>query len=374
MNAIVRRLLVIALSALIFVSVILFAQVPVWKGKIYKDGDVTVVQNPKEPKYQGEILALKEDLRLGGPDVKGDCAFNQIQTIAVDAQENIFVLDYKESNVKVFDKNGKYLRTIGRKGQGPGEFDGPAVMGFDRASGALLVLESGARRISCFDPQGKFIKAMSLKGIWGLGMRLDSLGNIYVMEAVLGQNEGHYLVKKFSPDLNLIAVLAQAPSLVKPTGAANPFRPIPYFQVDNKDRLIYGYPKAYELQIFGSAEKTVGRILKDYDPVEVTAAEIEEQKKDNPPSIPLEFSKYHAAFRRFIPDDEGRLLVQTFQRSKSPRSYIFDVFDPEGRFIGTVSMAENPVVMKKGRLYSLEEDEDGYQIIKRYAMTWKIQK
>jgi hypothetical protein len=359
-------------SGMILLVSALAAQTPVWKGRIYKDGDVTIVQNPKEPMYKGEILALKEDLRLGGPEAKNDYSFNRIQTLAVDAQENIFVLDYKEAHVKVFDKTGKYLRTIGRKGQGPGELDGPMVLAFDRPSGALLVLESGARRISCFDSQGKFIKAMSLKGVWGLGMRLDSLGNIYVMEAVLGQNEGHYLVKKFAPDLKIIAVLAQAPSLVKPTGASNPFRPIPYFQVDNKDRLLYGFPKTYEIQIFGSADKPVGRILKDYDPVEVTAEEMEEQKKDTPASIPLEFSKYHAAFRRFFPDDQGRLFIQTFQNAKTHKGHLFDVFDIDGRFQGSVPLAETPIVMKKGKLYSLEEDEDGYQIIKRYALTWKI--
>jgi hypothetical protein len=129
------------------------AQTPVWKGKIYKDGDVTVVQNPNEPMYKGDILSLKEDLRLGGPEAKGDYSFNGIMTLAVDAQGNIFVLDYKESHVKVFDKTGKYLRTIGRKGQGPGELDTPQDIAFERRSGDLNVLDSS--RITSFDPQGK---------------------------------------------------------------------------------------------------------------------------------------------------------------------------------------------------------------------------
>lgn len=56
MNDVVRRLVILPFSAVIFVSMILFAQTPAWKGKVYKDGDVTVVQNPKEPMFKRETL------------------------------------------------------------------------------------------------------------------------------------------------------------------------------------------------------------------------------------------------------------------------------------------------------------------------------
>ena len=371
--ALVRRILTAGLLLVVFGS-LYFVHAQTWKGKIIKEGDITIVQNPKEPLYKGDIVSLKEDLRLGGPEAKGDYSFNQIQTLAVDAQENIFVLDYKESHVKVFDKTGKYLRTIGRKGQGPGELAGPMAMAFDHPSGALLVLEAGAHRISRFDSQGKFFKALPLKSVGGLRMRLDSIGNIFILESVYSEKETHYVIKKFAPDMRLIAILTETPSVIDYAGAIgtnNPFGPRPSFDIDGKDRFLYGFPKLYEIQIFGPANKPVGRILKEYSPVAVTAEEIDEQKKDTPPEIKLDFSKYHAAFRRFFPDDEGHLFVQTFEKTKTPKSYIFDVFDAEGRFMGSMPFADAPVLIKKDKLYSLEEDEDGYQIIKRYVVTWR---
>jgi len=51
---------------LILLASALAAQTPVWKGKIFKEGDVTVIQNPKEPIYKGNILSLKEELSIGG--------------------------------------------------------------------------------------------------------------------------------------------------------------------------------------------------------------------------------------------------------------------------------------------------------------------
>ncbi len=367
--ALVRRILTAGLLLVVFGS-LYFVHAQIWKGKIIKEGDITIVQNPKEPLYRGDILSLKEDLRLGGPEAKGDYSFNGIMTLAVDAQENIFVLDYKESHVKVFDKTGKYLRTIGRKGQGPGELDTPQDIAFERRSGDLNVLDSS--RITSFDPQGKFINTMLLKGIWGIRMRQDSLGNIYVLEVASSEKEGQYVIKKFAPDLKLIAIITQVPFLSGQTGAINPFRPLPYFDIDYKDRFLYGFPKAYEIQIIGPANKPVRRILKEYDPVAVTAKEIEEQKKKTPPQIKLEFSNYHAAFRRFYPDDEGHLFVQTFEKKRIPKGHVFDVFDTDGRYMGSIPLADAPVLIKKGRLYSIEEDEDGYQIIKRYLVTWKI--
>jgi len=148
-----------AVVSLAVFAVVLPAQTPVWKGKIYKDGDLTVVQNPKEPIYKGEILTLKEELRLGGADAKGDNSFSRIMSIAVDRGGNIYVLDYMESHVKVFDKSGRYLRTIGRKGQGPGELDSTQALDLFYPSDSLFVLEGA--RISIFDSMGKFSRTLS---------------------------------------------------------------------------------------------------------------------------------------------------------------------------------------------------------------------
>ena len=92
-----------------------------WKGTVVKEGDVTIVKNPKEPLYKTPVLELKEDLSLGGPEARGDYAFGNGIRFVVDEEASIYVLDTQDAHIKVFDKTGKYVRTIGRKGQGPGE-------------------------------------------------------------------------------------------------------------------------------------------------------------------------------------------------------------------------------------------------------------
>ena len=51
---------------------------------------------------------------------------------------------------------------------------------------------------------------------------------------------------------------------------------------------------------------------------------------------------------------------------------IYDVFDAEGRFLAELELDFIPIVWNKDRIYTIEEDEEGYQYVKRYKVTWKI--
>ncbi len=94
-----------------------------WKGTIEVVDGVTVVKNTKEPMYNREIFHFEEELCIGEAEGDEKYMFTQIASICVDDEGRIFVADWKESHIKVFDKDGRYLMTIGRKGQGPGEFE-----------------------------------------------------------------------------------------------------------------------------------------------------------------------------------------------------------------------------------------------------------
>ena len=89
-----------------------------WKGTIVKEGDVTVVKNPKEPLYQTPILELKEELSLGGPEAQGEYAFGQIADFVVDDAGSFYVLDGRSSHVKVFDAEGRFIGRIPLKPSG----------------------------------------------------------------------------------------------------------------------------------------------------------------------------------------------------------------------------------------------------------------
>jgi hypothetical protein len=344
-----------------------------WKGTVVKEGEVTVVRNPKEPLYETPVIELKEDLSLGGPEAQGDYAFGQIRTFIVDDAGSIYVLDQQSSHVKVFDASGKYVRTIGRKGQGPGELENPMTLSFNRTKGELAVQQQ-ARRMSYFKTDGTFLRHLSLKDMLALRGRVDSRGNIYITELIMDENDSRYATKKLAPDASVLAVIGQTPAPAGRGSKIRAFLPISYFQVDRADNLVYGYPETYEMQFFGPTDhKVFKNITREYDPVAVTAEERGEQEKDVFPGMKpdFDFPKNHSAYYRFFLSDLGHVFVQTWEKTKDGKS-VHDIFDAEGRFIGRVPLKPSGVEILKGKYYALEEDEDGYQVVKRYAVTWTV--
>ena len=72
--------------------------------------------------------ALKVDLSLGQASGVGPELFGDVRDIEVDSLGRIYVLDSQAGEIRVFEANGTHLRTIARRGEGPGELQGPTGM------------------------------------------------------------------------------------------------------------------------------------------------------------------------------------------------------------------------------------------------------
>jgi hypothetical protein len=339
-----------------------------WKGSVKIENGLTVVRNPQDPLYGKNALILQEELTIGKPGSPPENIFSEIRQLAVDGRENIYVLDSKESQVKVFAREGKYLRTIGRPGQGPGELDNPRSISI---SGDEIMVTEASRRLSFFSLAGSYLRTLSTKETWALMAEADSKGDIIVVTATIDPKEPFYSYLKFDGQLNLLFEIARSPAPNASKGY-NPFMPISYLRVDKKDNFIYGYPEDYTIQVFNPQGKLIRKITREYTPVEVTEKERKEMMADTPPSIKFNFSKYHSAFRRFVPDDEGRIIVQSWEKGGEEDIFLYDIFDAEGRYIVQVPIKGRPFVALKGRIYVSAEDEEGSPLVIRYAMTWRI--
>lgn len=118
---------------------------------------IEIISNPSDPKKGLTTYNLVDDLSIGLSDGGDNYLFNRISDIDVDDDGNIYVVDSGNIRIQVYDSRGKYIRTIGSKGQGPGEFNFLEQIDLD-LNGKISTFDVNSRRISIFSTNGLLIK------------------------------------------------------------------------------------------------------------------------------------------------------------------------------------------------------------------------
>ena len=105
-------------------------------------------------------------------------------SIAVDAAGRIYLVDTKPTVIKVYTQDGKLVRTIGREGEGPGEFR----IGFIAVRGEHLVLhDPRIGRTSVYDTAGNFIRSWHTSCCYWSDIQVDKQNRIYIPSMVAGK-------------------------------------------------------------------------------------------------------------------------------------------------------------------------------------------
>jgi hypothetical protein len=344
-----------------------------WGGTIEEVDGVTIVRNPIEPIYGEDIFVMEEELSIGEGIGREDYMFSEVESIATDDAGRIYVLDYEECCVKIYDKNGNHIKTFGSPGQGPGDLYLPSYITISKEKEIVV---KNFRNFSFFSLDGEYKRTLSTAVYDMTSGRIDSDGNILGVEIVRDEENPRYELKKLDSEANYLRSIGSSPLSNFRRDGFNPFFPVFRWTIINGNQIVFGYQAEYEIQVFDANGNLVRRISKDYTPVKVTQMDADErlEGEDLPPTIleRMTLPEFHCPFASLGADDEGRIFVMTYERTPDGAGYYFDVFDIQGRYIVKVPFANRPELIKNGKLYTVEEDEQGYQIVKRYKVTWKI--
>jgi DNA-binding beta-propeller fold protein YncE len=117
----------------------------------------------------------------------GDGQFAGPADIAIDSIGNIYVTEYTNRRVQKFDSSGTFISKFGSPGSGDGQFSGPGGIAVD-SSGNIYVVDNANNRVEKFNSSGTFISKFGSYGSgdgqlyspWGI--KLDSSGNIYIAD------------------------------------------------------------------------------------------------------------------------------------------------------------------------------------------------
>jgi len=146
----------IAIAIMTFVvSLVAFpVQAGDWKGKTETIEGVKYVKNPSVPMDKPATVDMEELWELGGETDDEDEFFGIIADIEIDEAGNVYLLDSQLSEVKIYTADGEYLRSIGREGEGPGEFRRPSAIFFTK-DGNIGVMQTIPAKVVILTPEGE---------------------------------------------------------------------------------------------------------------------------------------------------------------------------------------------------------------------------
>jgi hypothetical protein len=156
-------------------------------------GDLWVADNGIKGGRGQQVVKFNRDgallMTLGQAGVvgSGPDTFDQPTEVAVAPNGDIFVADghgreaTDNARIVKFDKNGRFIKSWGKKGTGHGEFDGPHTLAFD-SRGRLFVGDRQNNRIQIFDQEGGFIAEWKQFGRPS-GMFIDRNDVLYVADS-----------------------------------------------------------------------------------------------------------------------------------------------------------------------------------------------
>jgi hypothetical protein len=354
-----------AAAALLGVSLLVFVLVSpagagAWKGEeIQKDGALHVM-NPAKGTEPSRTVKLEELWRIGGDTDDEDEFFGVISQILSDEQGNVYLLDTQLSQVKIFTADGEALRSIGREGEGPGEFRRPTGM-FLMDNGDLGVMQLAPGKIVLLTPEGEpageHALPQSEDGGFLILLGCRSAGDHLVLAIAKNAfQEGRFDQSRYLASIDHEGKeLARYHEEVRTIEFANAV--LDDKQWDTFDRRwstasdgrVYAatsYPD-YRITVW-NADGTINRIIeREYTHRKRSDREMELVENlmsifaRQIPNCTVNITDYTKDIETFYVREDGSIWVLTSDGSRDqPEGSlgVFDVFDPEGRFVRQVTL------------------------------------
>lgn len=375
-----------------------------WKSEQTRRGDTTIVRT-----ISGRVLAdtlrLIPELAIGSEDGGDAYLFGRINSFDVDRSGNLFVLDRQAFEVREFSRDGKHMRTFGRKGGGPGEFEQPQNL---HVLADQRVLVRDQNRFNIFSPTGTFITGW----MYATGFSTDASFYVTADQRIISPSffDGRLLLQKVDgTPIDTIRPpqrITPAPTLDIRSGGGRASYGIPYmpstsWTVSVDGKFVSARTDRYEIDV-PRANGTVMRIVRDVQPVPVPPAEadrLKEQlvrsiKRNNDPnfewngppipktkplirSISIGTDSTIWVFRP-APSVERKLtdpdaIKQSGYSTEWITATVADVFDPQGRYLGAVKFPDStvaypPPVLSMTNVWAVANHADGYQQVVRYRI------
>lgn len=354
-----------------------------------------LVSNPDQGIWRdGEGWQLVEELRIGSAEAEGPELFGRVHDLARDELGRIYVADGQANEIRVFGPGGEFIRTLGREGAGPGEF--AFIGGLDWGpEGNLWVMDFRNARLSVYDTTGAFLTTRQRPpGFMYMPWpgRLDGEGGLYDIALIDGgaNGRGQFAIVRYDERLEALdtfripAFEGEQYLLTDAAGRSRMSTPVPFaarqFWHLGADGLVrIGTSDIYRIVTENFAGDTLQIVERDFKPVAVSAAERAAATDELEPFISeggnpdlKRIPGTKPAFGSLFTDPGGHLWVTALVPEGEADAW--DIFRPDGRYLGQVEkpagIAPFEIPLVDGdRLYAVVRDELEVPYVVRYRIT-----
>jgi hypothetical protein len=389
----------------------------------------TIVRAAQQPRHPG-VATLVEELSIGVADGAEEYMLGEIADIALARGGSIYVFDRQVPAIRHYDAQGKFLRTIGRRGEGPGEYrstSGLATM----PDGRLLLWDTGNWRINVYSANGDVLTQWTTPSgtaggsvaTYSRAILVDTSGLVITRKTIFDRGDimnRPTVWLRYRADGTPIDTMQAPPApraIARVTANAGrssvsdeiPFAPRRIVVMSPLGYLIAGYPDRYAFEIHQPG-KPVFSVRRDVKAEPVSRAEraearrkIEERMRQtdpmwswNGPDIPavkplyadlqvaLDGRIWVAIISEVSPrvgstsggggiGPTGRRPPPQVQFREPPRPALYDVFEPDGQYLGQVQVPArvSSVVRRGDQVWGIALDADDVPRIKRYRIAWQ---
>jgi hypothetical protein len=345
---------------------------------------VTIAMSHRPAWGDGEGWRVEAEPALVIGSTEGDPAhvLSSVRRAIRLANGNVAVFDEAAQEVRFFDPSGHHIRTVGRQGQGPGEFRSGDMGGYRGDS--IFVYDMAMRRLTVLDSAGALGRMADTRTVVGQSSwwRGPAGDGGFVLEPSGGPPNR---AVDFAWDSTLVFTVSAALDVVDTLG------PWPYATADRGRNLVttvMAYVAPSPAGFFrGLSDRWVideytldGRHLRSLR----RAWEPRPMSPGLRDSLLLRYgdqenTRMEVAFHEHLPtfswlrtDAEGNLWVRRYATSSHRDHNPWDVFDTDGRWLGAVTMPDGLLVVQIGADFVLGVHRDalGVETVRLHRMTF----
>ncbi len=328
-----------------------------------------IITNPEYPRDGQVSYKLEEELSIGEEEIDENYMFYEPQSVKASEDGSIYVLDDRDICIKVYDRQGKYQRTIGRQGQGPGEFSS-GFLYFDISSdGKIYIMDCRDSCVIIMDKDGVFIHSFMLPGRLFQEMRADKNNFLYFQRIFTDEEARKMSIHRYNSNgdeitnygtFKIVQPVIQRRTKTWTTASTSRLAATTVWAIDQEGKLYTGYGDKYQISVYNPDGSLSFKFGRDYTP-------ITNKKYDGTPLGPKYVGVFNVITRHWFFDENGNLWIET-PTKEDIEEIAYDIFSPEGIYLKRTYLKYRILHFKDGKAYSIITTNEGFKVVKRFRM------